>query len=170
MKTLKRIAFLIFVSSIVTASTYGQKKLQEVDLKVNGIGSGSSYSAVLAKFGKPTRQTTEETGAALSCMASDEVSRALYYPGLKIELLKTTEMRKFAVVAMTVSSARWSASGVRAGSTLTQVMKRFGKPISIDREAGKTTYFYVTPGNLGSVNFEFSKGRLVSIVMSETLC
>ncbi len=31
----------------------GQKKWREVDLRINGVGEGTSYSAVIKKIGKP---------------------------------------------------------------------------------------------------------------------
>jgi hypothetical protein len=165
---MKGVIFLILVMLITSARA--QTKLQEADLKINGIGSGSSYSAVLAKFGKPTKQEIEKTEAMYACTGSAEVYRTLYYPGLKIELLKNDSLRKPTVVSMTVSSPKWTASGLRIGATPAQVARRFGKPVWIDRKGAKISYGYVTPGNLGGVGFEFWNSKLVSVVMSETLC
>ena len=103
-------------------------------------------------------------------MDADEKYTKLEYPGLAVEVLELRGERKARVVALTVASSKWSASGIRLHSTPAQLVRRFGRPNSIDREGGKTIYSYVTPGNLGSVFFEFLSGRLVKIKMSETLC
>jgi aspartate/methionine/tyrosine aminotransferase len=103
-------------------------------------------------------------------MDSDETYRTLYFPGLVVEVLEVDRNRKPTVVAFTISSRRWSASGVRIGSTPSQVVRRFGKANSVDREEKGTIYRYVTPGNLGGVDFEFRNGKLVRILMAETLC
>jgi hypothetical protein len=155
---------------VIALSAHGQRKFREVDLRVNGIRSGSSYTSVLAAFGKPSKQTVERTEKALSCMDSDETYRTLYFPGLVVEVLEVDRNRKPTVVAFTISSRRWSASGVRIGSTPSQVVRRFGKANSVDREEKGTIYRYVTPGNLGGVDFEFRNGKLVRILMAETLC
>ncbi len=165
-----RFLFLALFLCVIFTSVHGQKKLQEVDLKINGIGSGSSYNAVLAKFGKPTKQKIERTEKELSCVDADETYRRLEYPGLEVELLELRGSRESKVVAFNITSTKWSASGVRIGRTPGQVAKLFGKANSTNREAGKMIYSYVTPGNLGWVHFEFLVGRLVKIVMSETLC
>jgi hypothetical protein len=167
---MKRFLFPALMLCVIAIPAHGQRKFREVDLRVNGISSGSSYTAVLAAFGKPSKQTVERTEKALSCMDSDETYRTLYYPGLVVEVLELGGNRKPTVVAFTVTSTKWRASGIRIGSPPIQLERRFGKPNSIDRKAGRMIYDYVTPGNLGSVNFEFRKARLVRMLMAETLC
>jgi hypothetical protein len=124
--------FLFLALLLIATSANGQGKLREVDLKVNGIGSGSSYAAVLAKFGKPTKQKVERTEKALSCMDSDETYRTLYYPGLEVEMLEVGGNQKPTVVALTITSTKRNASGIRIGSTPLQVERRFGTPISVE--------------------------------------
>ncbi len=167
---LLRFLFQLTLAVLIVSPALGQQTLREVDLRIHGIGNGSSYAAVLAKFGKPTNQKIERTEKELSCMDADEIYRTLYYSGLEVEVLALDGNRKPKVVAFTITSTKWSASGVRIGSTPSQLVRRFGKPESIDRQDRMTAYYYVTPGNLGGVNFEFIGGRLVKIAMSETLC
>src|SRR5215203_7513452 len=68
---MRQFLFVLFILSATSVAASGQKKYREVDLRVNGIGSGSSYAAVLARFGRPTKQTIERTEREFSCMDAD---------------------------------------------------------------------------------------------------
>ena len=50
---MRSLFFPVLSILLVTVSGFSQAKLREVDLRINGIGSGSSYGVVVAKFGKP---------------------------------------------------------------------------------------------------------------------
>ena len=172
MKKLRIAQFLalLVLPFFVGTSTSGQKRLQEVDLRINGIASGSSYSSIVRKLGKPLSRRTEKSAALNSCSGKDETFVTLKYEGLGIRLLGDGRGRKLSVFSMDVSSEKWLASGARLGDSTYQVRKRFGKPVSQAILSGKLIFYYVTPGNLGGVNFEFKKKKLVRIKMNETLC
>ncbi len=57
MKHLLFFVLLVFL----TLPVFGQKKLSEIDLRVKGIGSGTSYSTVVRKLGKPLRSKTTKS-------------------------------------------------------------------------------------------------------------
>jgi len=158
--------FLVAFQSFLFAQT----KLREVDLRISGVGSGTSYSAVISKFGRPVSKKSERTSRDLSCTGSDLTDLTLRYSGLEIGLIGDGRGRNLKVVKIVVTSNRWQASGIRVGFAPREIIRRFGEPNSRANRGGRVTYHYVTPGNLGGVSFEFRNGRLVKIVMSETLC
>lgn len=83
---MKKPLFLVLLI-FLTLSAFGQKKLTEIDLRVNGIGSGTSYLTVVRKLGKPIRRKTEKVKASLACSNSAETHLTLFYYGLEITLL-----------------------------------------------------------------------------------
>ncbi len=166
MKQLISFVFLVLLSLPIL----GQEKLREVDLRVSAIGSGTPYSIVLRKLGKPLQRGTKRTTAALSCNGSAETDVRLFYSGLQISLLGDGRGRNLKVYSIEVSSPKWIASGIRIGTSREEVENKFGAPISKAEESGETIFHYVTKGNLGMVNFYFRNNKLVKVAMTETLC
>ena len=165
--------FLLSVLLIILSGTYvrAQDTPREVDLRISGVGSGSSYSLVLSSLGKPMRQTTKvHRTFEGDCLGADSTILILDYPGLKVVLLGDGSGKNRRVVEMRMTSGTRSASGIQLGATTEQVRKRFGEPNSIEQDDGTTEFFYVTRGNLGGVKFVFRNGRLTIVGMSETLC
>jgi hypothetical protein len=164
-----RIFLLSLIVVTFTHSATAQRKLTEVDLRVNGVGSGSNYRVALKKLGKPIRATTEKYGSEVACSGSAETHTKLIYPGLELGL---TQIKNgpASVVSIEISSGAWVASGIRLGSGQDSVLQLFGQPVSTHTKDSESTFFYVTVENMGGVNFHFISGRLVKIVMQETLC
>ena len=167
---MRRISFALMLLAGFQSFLFAQAKLREVDLRISGVGSGTSYSTVLSKLGRPFSKKSERTSRELSCTASDITNLRLQYPGLEIGLIGDGHGRNLRVVEIVVTSNRWQASGIRTGFATREVIRRFGEPNSRANRSGLVNYYYVTPGNLGGVTFEFRSGRLVKIVMSEALC
>ncbi len=166
MKPLLILAFVVSLSLPVC----GQTKLREVDLRVSGVGSGTPDSVVANVFDRPLRIKKENTTAYLSCSGEAETFLTRFYPGLEIALIGIGKARQLQVYSIEVTSPKWVASGIRIGASMTEVLAKFGKPISKEERAGEMIFVYVTKGNLGSVDFYFRGNRLVRISMSETLC
>lgn len=163
--------FLFFVLLIVlTLPVSGQKKWREVDLHVNGIGSGTSYSTVIRKLGKPRRSKTEKINASLACSGSAETRLILVYTGLEITLLGDGRGRNLSVYSIDVTSQKWIASGISVGASIKEVQAKFGEPNSTAEKSGETILNYVTKANLGGVNFYFRNNKLIKVTMTETLC
>lgn len=159
------ILFLFLVLPVVA-----QEKLTEVDLRVNAVGSGTSYPTVIEKFGKPRRTETEKFDAVSACSGSAETHLTLFYLGLEITLLGDGKGRNLAVYTIEVTSPKWSASGVNIGAAPKDILAKFGEPSNKEEESGETVCYYVTKGNLGVVKFHFRNSRLIKIVMAATLC
>lgn len=166
--SMSRILLPLFLA-FLAASVPGQESLREVDLRVRGIGSESSYSSVIAKLGRPISRKSQRYTAE-DCIGRDATILTLRYRGLTVELLGDRDGKDFEVIELIITSPRWAASGVKIGASTNEVVRRFGDPISKEPRNNRTVYHYVTPDNLGNVNFEFQRGRLVKILMSETLC
>ncbi|MDM7921480.1 MAG: hypothetical protein QUS14_04195 [Pyrinomonadaceae bacterium] len=146
-----------------------QKVLTEVDLRINGVGEDSGHREVIDKIGKPLRVRTENIRADQACSDQNERHRTLVYDGLEIVLLRIGKGEE-GVTSMKVTSGDWDASGVGIGDSMDAVVARFGEPSSREVRDDRTVLFYVTPGNLGSVKFEFVDGKIAGISMSQTLC
>ena len=162
--------FLFFVLLIFfTLPAFGQE-YREVDLRVNGVGSGTSYSAVVRKLGKPLRSKKEKYAADSACSGLAETHLTLFYSGLEITLLGDGRGRNLDVYSIEVTSKKWSASGVSLGADAKDVLTKFGEPNSKEEKSGETVYYYVTKDNLGTVRFYFRSNKLVRVGMTETLC
>jgi len=166
MKQITSFVLLIFLS----LPAWGQEKLREVDLRVNGIGSGTLYPTVIRNLGKPLQRKATRTAESLSCAGAAETDVTLLYSGLQISLFGDGRGRNLTVYTIEVSSLKWMASGVRIGASMKEVESKFGEPISKAGQSGETIFHYVTKGNLGMVNFYFRNDKLVKVVMTETLC
>ena len=166
-----RLLFLLILGLLSATLADAQTELREVDLRINGIGSGSSYSLVLSKLGKPIKRSyKKESTFEGDCMGRDYTVLMLRYPGLEVVLLGDGSGKDLKVVEMRMTSGGRTASGIQLGSTPGQIKKRFGEPNSTESRGAVSEFFYVTPGNLGAVKFRFTNGRLRMVGMSETLC
>ena len=162
-------AILMFLAFITVAAS-GQSTLREIDLRVNGIGSETSYTTVVRKLGNPLRRYMLKFKASEACSGSPETHLTLIYSGLSITLLGDGRGRHLAVSRFEVTSKKWVASGIRIGADFETVRTKFGKPNEIEGNSIDTIMYYVTIGNLGGVNFYFRNDKLVKILMSDTLC
>jgi hypothetical protein len=169
-KTDMKKLLLISLVCIFTSSISGQKKLNEIDFRVNGIGSGISYSTVIRKLGKPNQTKTEKFKAEYACSNSDETHLTLFYSGLKVTFLGDGKGQNLSVYSIEITTDKWTASGIKIGATEKQIQTRFGTSNSKDKKSGETIFYYVTKENLGGVNFYFRNNKLVRAIMTETLC
>jgi hypothetical protein len=160
------LVFLMFVS----VSAFGQKERREIDLKINGIGFGSSYSAVIKKLGKPLQNTTQKADASQSCSGKNETHSRLVYDGLEIMLLRVGKERDSRIYRIEVTSPQWTASGIKIGANAGEVKNNFGEPDSEENESDQTVLYYVMKGNSGWINFHVKDNKVVKILLNETLC
>jgi hypothetical protein len=167
---MKQILFLV-LTIFLALSVSAQSKTREIDLKINGIGSGASYSAVIGKFGKPRRNKKEKVAASTSCSNEAETYLTLNYSGLIIELLGDGKGRDLTVYSIEITSPKWIiTSGISIGASMEDIKAKFRQPDSESEYLGETTLYYVSKGNTGGVNFEFRNNKLVRVEMKETLC
>lgn len=162
--------FFLFFFLVSLFPVSAQKTLREVDLRVNGIGSGTSYATVVRKLGKPLRSKKERFAAENACSGLPETHLTLFYSGLEITLLGDGRGRNLDVYSVEVTSKQWVASGVSIGANVEDVLTKFGEQNSKAAGSGETIFYYVTKENLGWVNFYFRNNKLVKVRMTETLC
>ena len=160
--------FILFV--FFTFPAFGQTKWREVDLRVNGVGSGTSYATVVRKFGKPLRSKKERLAADNACSGEAETHLTLFYSGLEITLLGNGKGRDLEVYSIELTSKKWLASGIGIGATANDILTKFGEPNSKGEESNETSFSYTTKDNLGGVDFYFRDNKLVRVEMTETLC
>jgi hypothetical protein len=167
---MSRVGTALLLVLLLAAAAVPQAKPREVDLTIDGIGSGSPFADALVKFGVASKKKIEKEEAEDSCLGRAATFLTLDYPGLQVVLTGDEFAQGFQIIEMTITSKKWNASGARIGDSPASVEKRFGKPNSIEKEGGATVFFYVTRENLGFVRFEFAKGKLTLMSMKETLC
>ncbi len=97
----------------LTLPVFGQKKPREIDLRVNGIGSGTFYSTVIRKLGAPLRTETHKYKASEACSGSAETHSTLLHSGLRITLLGDGKGGNLNVYSIEVISKKWIASGIK---------------------------------------------------------
>jgi hypothetical protein len=140
----------------------------EVDLRVTGIGLGSTLSAVTRRLGKPQR-VQDENSLDDSC-GPPSTFRTITYDGLAVVLLGTLDRRNFTVVSIAVTSGRWAIGRVRLGMTESEVRMILGKDYESGEEAGVRTLTYINKGNDGFAALEFRTGKLVKVSWESALC
>jgi hypothetical protein len=166
---MKQFLFFVLILFLIL-SAFGQDKFREIDLRIKGVGSGTSYSTVVRKFGNSQRSKTQKYKASEACSNSAETHLNLYYSGLEVKLLGDGKGRNLNVYSIQITSKKWVASGISIGADIKELEKKFGSPNSTEERMGKTVFYYVTKENLGFVNFYFRNNKLVKILMTETLC
>lgn len=139
---------------------------EEVDLRIDGIGFGSTHTQVIRKFGKPNRIKNEGIN---ECANGEELTYS--YPGLKIGLLSEGEGKNkiYKVYSVEVTSSnRAINSDIKIGTIYEEVLTKFGKPS--ETAADKSSLVYVNKDNNGFAGFTFKDNKLVKIVWEETIC
>ncbi len=139
----------------------------QVDARINGIGSGTLYSAVIKKIGKPLR--VDEYGLD-ECAGG--FRKTYYYEGFEIEFLSDEKRRNYAVASMTLTSPKWIiAPGVRIGTDKKDVRAKYGKESSVFiNESDEEGFSYTTKDNFDAVYFFFRNNKLVRVEMYQNLC
>jgi len=159
MKPLLLFAFL-FIASIPTTTL-----AREADLRINGVGLGSSQAIVLRQLGNPLKS---KKGNENECGGG--FYKTYEYDGLTIELLSNTKGRNYEVVSITCTSSKWVVSGIRIGAKKKAVQARFGDCLSTQIEAELTRCFYAIKNNAGNSSFYFRGDRLTRLMWGYTLC
>lgn len=139
---------------------------KEIDLRINGVGIGTSESITVKKLGKP-RQTKK--GEFDGC--GDGFRRTLLYSGLEVELLSNDKGQDFSVISVDVTSPEWLvASKLRVGLDVKDVEAEFGLPHGKEEQDGQIVSFYLIKGHDGWANLFFRDNKLSRIRWSVTLC
>ena len=144
-------------------------KFTEVDLKVQAVGLGTSYTNARRRLGKPQR-TRRQRVLDETC-GPPYTRMTLFYPGMSLELHGTLNGRAFKVISVEVTSPVWMVEpGIRIGMEERVVRKRLGVPANEEAEAGLRRLYYSTKGDDGGVMLEFRASKLMRMQWSYSLC
>ncbi|MBS1793901.1 MAG: hypothetical protein JSS81_08600 [Acidobacteria bacterium] len=158
MKLIRFCALFVCLSFLTSAAVAGP-----LDLRVRGVGVGTSYKTLLKKLGRPAAR---RTGGTFPC-DEEGVMMTLEYDGLTVKLIRGSKRRYF-VAAMTVTGAGRTVSGARIGMRTAAVRKLFGREQSSDRtKESETLAYYIADG---FARFVFRAGRLVRVEWELNLC
>src|SRR5688572_26746635 len=166
---MKQILFLVLLT-FLPLPVLGQKKFNEIDLKINGVGSGAAYFKVVKRLGKPLQSKTQRVNQSEACSGEAETHLTLFYSGLKVTLLGDGKGQDLSVYSTEVTSKKWDVSGIRIGTDIKNVIAKFGEPTEQTERSKERILYYLTKDNLGTINFHFQNNKLVKARMTETLC
>jgi len=147
---------LFLISFFILAFSFTAAAQQTIALDINGVEIETTEAEVIKKLGKPS---SRKSGAGNECQGN---LLRLRYPGLIIELEDSG-----VVAAATVTSPKWSFSGIRIGASVSEVQKKFG--ISKSERKKGLDYLYYGIGD-GGAEFVFRKGKLVKIYWEFNFC
>lgn len=168
---MKYLIVLLMLVFSLSAHAQQSRAARQLNLKVNGLGLGTSHKAILKTLGKPI---SDIIGEINEC--NDSRTREMIYPGLKLTLYEETAgPGVFLLGEFEVTSRKWKVSGITIGARKSVLAGRFGKPLSDEPATGsaaENTWFYEIPdiSGPGLINFDFRNGRLVRVYAGYTLC
>ena len=151
MKQLFLVLLAVFALSLAASAQ------ENIELDVNGVKIEATEAEVIQKLGKPS---SRKKAAGSECHQGSLL--ILRYSGLIIELESLG-----VVAAATVTSPKWSFSGIRIGASISEVQKKFG--ISESERKKGLDYLYYTIGD-GGAELIFQKGKLVKIHWEFNFC
>ena len=156
---------------LILAATISAQTTNPAKLKINGIGLDSTLAQVTTALGKPTKdgkatkegciggreKTVEFDGASFYFMDGDSKNR------------KTFEVKGF-----TVTSAKYSVSGIKVGDTEHNVRRRLGTKFtkSDDPETGADVWTYEFPESAdpGFTTIDLTRGKVTKISSAHHVC
>ena len=165
MKYTKRLLFAILLAVIAFSTN---ASAVEVDLKVNGIGLGTSYATVVKNLGKPLKsKKTRYNNIDEICGGIPYTELILTYPGVIVELWSDKDLRKFDVISIKFTAgSKWAVSGLKIGASPKETTARLGKPTYNN----KSSFGYINKGNDGGATFNFKNGKLTSVEWGSETC
>lgn len=162
-------AFISVFLCLLCWHTQDPNPATEVDLRVKGVGLGSSYARVVSRLGRPISSKREKI-LDETCGPAHTLLR-LRYKGAVVELMGDLQGRNFEVVTIEVTSAQMLVTpGVKVGLTEQTTRSKLGAPWQTRNESDYLILNYVTKGNDGGAALYFRDGRLVKIQWQYTLC
>lgn len=165
MKYTKQLLFIVLLSVVLfSMSALGG----EVDLKMNGVGLGTKYDAVIKNLGKPLKsKKTRYNNVDEICGGIPYSELILTYPGVIVELWGDKDLRKFDIISVKLTSeSKWDVSGIKIGTTRKETVARLGKPTY----NSESSLVYINKGNDGNATFDFKNGKLVSVEWGSATC
>jgi hypothetical protein len=141
----------------------------EIELRVRGIGLGSSYKVVRRYLGIPKKSQGKRISDT-TCGAPHKFLE-LTYAGLVIGLQSDPSGGRFTVVSVNIVNSIWKITpGIRIGMKYEAVVGKLGRPSGESDENGSHRLQYVNKGNDGFANLYFKNRQLARVTWESNLC
>lgn len=162
---------ILSVLAVAAASAFAQT-LNPARLKINGtVGLDSTYAQIVKSLGKPVKETK---AVHEECARGRE--KTVKYAGLELGLMDAASKdgKTFELVSFSVTSAKYTVSGIKVGDTEAAVRAKLGKKFTIDKDAakGETSWTYEMSDREGpgQTTVSFKNGKVNSISSSLMMC
>jgi len=156
---MKRFFFILFVAFVLSLTASAQ---ETIDLQISGVEIGATETTVVQKLGKPS---SRKKGGIVPCH-DGEMLLTWRYPGLTLEFWENLD-GKFIVFTATVTSPKWSVSGINIGASVADVRRKFGDSDLTKEKGLDYLSYYITDGY---ANFVFKKNKLIKIDWEVNMC
>ncbi|MDI1242591.1 MAG: hypothetical protein PSX80_11795 [bacterium] len=156
---------------LILAAAISAQTTDPAKLRINGIGLDSTFAQVTKALGKPMKDgkaTREE------CIGGRE--KAVDFDGASFYFMDgdSKNRKTFEVKGFTVTSSKYSVSGIKVGDTELNVRRRLGTKFtkSDDLETGADIWTYDFPesGDPGSTSVYISRGKVIKITSAHQVC
>ena len=164
-----RFATIGALGLMLAASAFSQTS-NPAKLKVNGVGLDSTFAQVTKALGKPKKDgkaTKEECIGGREKMVEFD-GASFYFMDGDSKNRKTFEVKSF-----TVTSPKYSVSGIKIGDTEHNVRRRLGTKFSKsdDPETGADIWTYDFPDETpGSTSIYIHRGKVIKITSAYQVC
>jgi len=156
---MKRFLFILIIAFALSLTA----SAQTIDLQVKGVEIATPYSTVIQKLGKPL---SKKKGGTFPCDNSDMLT--LRYKGLIVRLIEANDGTGFIVGSVSITSAKWSISGVNIGASIKDIQTRFGQSEVETKKSGLENLSYGMAE--GFANFYFRNNKLVKVSWEFNIC
>ena len=160
MMTNRGLSFLIALTVTLFCAEVSAQVSLKSGAKVNTLALGSTYEAVIAKFGKPKGEKDHK------CIHGK--AKGLEYDGLTVNFNLMQEGDPVAVVTgFEVKSPAWDVMGIKVGDPESKVKLKFGKhdeeALSTDGKTKGLYYLMKSADPIGNTAFSVKEGKIVGI-------
>jgi hypothetical protein len=166
-----KITLLVAMAILLTfvVSSTAQQKADPAKMSFNGLKVGSTYAQVVKALGKPKVDgpATDE-----GCIGAQE--KMVEYDGVKFYMMNgdSKDGKTFEVKIFTVTSSKYTVSGIRVGDDENAVRIKLGRKY-VEAEdpdvEGNTAWSYEFDAP-GFTTISFAKGKVVSISSMWLIC
>jgi hypothetical protein len=170
-KLINSIPLLLMVVLLIAAPLFAQT-VNPAKLKINGVvGLDSTYAKVINALGKPVKETKAQRE---ECTGGHE--KTVKYNGLEFYLMDgpSHDKKTYLVMSFSVTSSKYTVSGVKLGDTESAVRTKLGRKFTTDIDLAtgeKTWHFEIGERDgPGQTTVTFKNGKVVSIGSAYAVC
>lgn len=147
-------SFRVLFVSAVSLSLVFVNKGQNIDLRVNGIGNGDKYPAIVKALGRPASSVRR---GEVPC---GDAMQTLRYNGLLLRL-EVGGPNPFGLYKTQVTSPDWNVSSIRVGARKAEVISKFGNAEEMVEGKRRYLWYWI---NDGWARFYLGRGNQVTMI------